>query len=89
MFKYICRSKIIFNSLNLSSNTNKISFIKFNYANFCQEKKLEARSNNSNQNSLEQERESWNQFLNFILKREVYTWEDYLQQIIVILNYKR
>jgi hypothetical protein len=84
MFKYICRSKIISNSLPSSLTTNKFSFIKFNKANFCKEKKIEARSNNSNQNSLEQERESWSQFTNFILKRDVYTWEDYLQQIIVI-----
>ena len=84
MFKYICRSKIISNSLPFSSTTNKFSFIKFNCANFCKEKKIEASSKNSNQNSLEQERESWNQFMNFILKRDVYTWEDYLQQIIVI-----
>lgn len=64
-------------------NNHNILFtqIKFNFA--TKEEIEQRRANNSNQNSVEQEKESWNQFLDFMMKREQYTWNDYLQQIIV------
>ena len=88
MLKYICKTKNILNfnkSLpNFRDQFKCVSFIKLKIAKFAKEEKAaSSKSKSSNQNSLEQERESWSQFLQFMLKREQYTWEDYLQQIIV------
>ena len=88
MLKYINKTKNILNfkkSLpNFRDQFKSVSFIKLKFANFAEEEKTaSSKSKSGNQNSLEQERESWGHFLQFMLKREQYTWEDYLQQIIV------
>jgi hypothetical protein len=33
--------------------------------------------------TFDKEKESWQKFTDFMMKREKYTWEDYLQQVIV------
>jgi hypothetical protein len=86
MLKFISRNKNLFSTnkvLTVFKNHNKfVPYMKFTFAT-KEEKAEQMRSNSSNQNSLEQEKESWNQFLDFMMKREQYTWNDYLQQIIV------
>ena len=89
MLNYVCRFKNLITSNRLQilsrfTHNKPSTFVKFNFVCFTQNSKEQIQPN-VNQNSLEQEKESWNQFLDFMLKREMYTWEDYLQQIIVII----
>jgi hypothetical protein len=47
------------------------------------EEKLNRQLTNEETEALEQGRAGFKKFIDFLLKREVYTWEDYRQQIIV------
>ncbi len=81
----IFNRKLIFSQFKI----NNFNFInKFNKNNFTEDKtnsKINKTELTSEQRlTLEQHTEGFKKLVDFMIKREKYTWDDYLQQIIVI-----